>query len=78
MAATMIWYGNSGTPPPPPVVLDAELCCVVEVVELLDVVEVVEVVEVMDDVDDVVEVVEVDVDDEGITTETEFEPKLAT
>jgi glycosyltransferase involved in cell wall biosynthesis len=42
---------------------------VVEVVELLDVVDVVEVVEVVD---------EVEVDDEGVITETEFELKFAT
>jgi len=77
--------GNSGIPPPPPVVLDVELCGVVDTEELLDEVETVELVEEIDDVVGVVDDVEVlevvdvvEVDGEGVTTETEFEPKLAT
>jgi hypothetical protein len=57
--------GNSGIPED---VLDIEdvpvVCGVVEVVELLDEVDDVEVVEVVD---------EVEVDDEGVITETEYE-----
>ena len=65
------WAGNSGIPEDP---LDSEddvddvpvVCGVVEVVELLEEVDgVVEVVEVVD---------EVEVNDEGVITETEFEP----
>ena len=68
------WYGNSGIPPPPPAVLDVELWGVDEVVELVDEVdeEVVEVVTLLDEIDDVVE--EVVETDEGVMTDTEFEP----
>jgi len=50
-------------------VLDAEVCGVVKVEEPSEDVDVVGAVEVVD---------EVEVDGEGETTETEFEPKFAT
>jgi len=67
------WAGNSGIPEDPPDFEDdvndvPVVCGVVEAVELVD--EVCDVDEVVELVDEV----EVEVDDEGVITETEFEP----